>query len=41
MFTPRIGAYVEGLLGDNVLSTDAYNYGVGVAVQVRCLKNYY
>jgi len=33
MFTPRIGAYVEGLVGDNVFSTNAYNYGVGVAVR--------
>ena len=33
MFTLRIGPYVEGFLGDNVLNTHAYNYGVGVAVE--------
>jgi hypothetical protein len=33
MFTPRIGAYVEGLIGDDVLSTDAYNKAVGVGLR--------
>jgi len=30
MFTPRIGAYAEFLLGDDVFSTDSYNKAVGV-----------
>ena len=33
MFTPRIGAYVEGLIGDDVFETNAYNKGIGVAVR--------
>ena len=33
MFTPRIGAYVEGFIGDDVLSTDAYNKGVGIGLR--------
>jgi hypothetical protein len=33
MFTPRIGAYVEGLLGDSVLSTNAYDYGLGLGIR--------
>jgi len=33
MFTPRIGAYVEGFLGDNVFSTDAYNYAFGLGIR--------
>jgi hypothetical protein len=33
MFTPRIGAYVEGLIGDDVFETNAYNKAVGVAIR--------
>jgi hypothetical protein len=33
MFTPRIGGYVEGFIGDDVLSTDAYNKGVGIGLR--------
>lgn len=33
MFTPRIGAYVEGFLGDSVFSTDAYNYSLGLGIR--------
>ena len=33
MFTPRIGAYVEGFIGDDVLSADAYNKAVGVGIR--------
>ena len=33
MFTPRIGAYVEGLIGDDVFETNAYNKGIGVALR--------
>lgn len=32
-FTERIGAYVEGFLGDSVLSTDQYDYGMGFGVR--------
>ena len=33
MFTPRIGAYLEGFLGDSVFSTDAYNYSLGLGIR--------
>ena len=33
MFTPRIGAYVEGFIGDDVFSTDAYNKAIGVGLR--------
>ena len=33
MFTPRIGAYVERFIGDDVLSTDAYNKGAGIGLR--------
>jgi len=33
MFTPRIGVYAEGFIGDNVLSTDAYESAVGLGVR--------
>ncbi len=34
MFTPRIGVYAEGFIGDNVLSTDAYESAVGLGVRI-------
>ncbi len=33
MFTPRIGAYIEGFLGDSVFSSDAYNYSMGLGIR--------
>ena len=33
MFTPRIGAHVGGLSGNDVLSTNAYNKAVGVSLR--------
>ena len=33
MFTERFGAYVEGFLGDNVFSSDAYNYSMGLGIR--------
>ena len=33
MFTPRLGAYVEGFLGDSVFSSDAYNYSMGLGIR--------
>jgi hypothetical protein len=33
MFTERIGAYIEGFLGDEVLSTDQYNYSMGLGIR--------
>lgn len=34
MFTPQVAAYVEGFLGDNVFSSDAYNYSMGLGIRV-------
>ncbi len=34
MFTPRIGVYGEGFIGDNVLSTDAFESAVGLGVRI-------
>ena len=33
MFTPRIGVYLEALLGDDVFDTKLYDVGVGAAVR--------
>ena len=33
MFTERFGAYIEGFLEDEVLSTDQYDYGMGFGVR--------
>lgn len=33
MFSPRVGVYGELLLGDDVLDSNAYNFGVGLAVR--------
>ena len=33
MFTPRIGCYIEALLGDEVLDTNFFDMGVGLGVR--------
>ena len=33
MFTERLGAYIEGFLGDNVFSSDQYNYSMGFGIR--------
>ncbi len=34
MFTPRVGVYAEGFIGDNVLSADSYDSAVGLGVRI-------
>ena len=33
MFTPRIGLYGEGFIGDEVFDTNAYDWGLGIGVR--------
>ena len=33
MFTPRIGVYGEGFIGDEVLDTNAYDWGLGLGIR--------
>ena len=33
MFTERLGAYIEGFLGDYVFSSDQYNYSMGLGIR--------
>ena len=33
MFTKRLGAYIEGFLGDDVLNSDQYNYSMGFGIR--------
>lgn len=33
MFTERLGAYIEGFLGDTVFSSDQYNYSMGLGIR--------
>ena len=33
MFTPRIGAYAEGFIGDEVFDTNAYDWGLGLGIR--------
>ena len=38
IFTSRIGVYVEGLIGDDIFETNAYNKGDGVAIRSYVLN---